>query len=354
MKRQNSFLSSSSSSQLQISSDNLLRHSHSRRSRSFGCVSSLLHFLSNSHKRRNKSITFVHNSIHELDDTISVSKTSPSPKHDSAANLLFFSSDSSRIAERSDSTMSTTTVERFRGARGPIVRLMGLESSTAVEEKQRQVMEALEKCERDLKALKEFIDAFESTESFRSLSPAGEGKRIELMVLKQQEEGSPVAEELSWPWHLLNRHGFNNSMIFHRPSANSGRIQSQKIQQMQRKKQEDQEDHMMMLNTVSKFDRTKNKTHEIVIGNWKLSEKAKELSPSLCRSNKVAMRESVEEVFKDIFWGQKKELGRIGLTLQNQICGDLIEELVKDLNFSFTFTYYTSLPFQACKRSLCF
>lgn len=102
------------------------------------------------------------------------------------------------------------------------MRLMGLESSTAEEEKQRQVMEALEKCERDLKALKEFIDAFESTESFRSLSPAGEGKRIELMVLKQQEEGSPVAEELSWPWHLLNRHGFNNSMIFHRPSANSG------------------------------------------------------------------------------------------------------------------------------------
>uniref|UniRef100_A0A0A0LF86 DUF3741 domain-containing protein n=2 Tax=Cucumis sativus TaxID=3659 RepID=A0A0A0LF86_CUCSA len=256
--------------------------------------------------------------------------------------------------------MSTTTVERFRGARGPIVRLMGLESTTAEEEKQRQVLEALEKCERDLKALKEFIDAFESTESFRSSSPAGEGKRIELMVLKQKEEGTPVAEELSLPWHFFNRQGFNNSMIFHRPSTNPGKtIQSQQIQQMQRKKQEDDQKDMMILNNVSKFDGTKNKTHEIVIGKWKLSEKGNdELCHSLCRSsnnNKVEMRESVEEVFEDIFWGQKKELGRIGLTLQNQICGDLIEELVKDLNFSYTFTYYnTSLPFQACKRSLRF
>ncbi|XP_038905750.1 uncharacterized protein LOC120091709 [Benincasa hispida] len=352
MKRQNSFLSSSS--QVEISSDNFLRRSHRHHgSRSFGCVSSLLHFLSNNnHSRRNKSITFVHNSIHELDNAISKSNISQSPKHESAANLLISSSDSPQIAERSESTMSTTTVERFRGARGPIVRLMGLESSTAEEgvpaavEKQRQIMEALEKCEQDLKVLKEFIEAFESTESFRSSSPAGEGKRIELMVLKQKEEASPVA--LSVVEELSRRRHFVNTMFFHRPSANSGRMELQQIQQMQRKKPEGD---MMMFNNLSKFDSTKTKIHEIVIGNWK-SEKAAEQSP-LCRS-KVAMRDSVEQVFKEISWGQNKEMGRIGLALQNQICGDLIEELVKDLNYNYTCGYYSSLPFEACKRRLCF
>ncbi|KAG6580842.1 hypothetical protein SDJN03_20844, partial [Cucurbita argyrosperma subsp. sororia] len=184
MKRQNSFLSSSS--QVEISSDDLLRRSLSRRrSKSFGCVSNLLHFLSNNnHSRRNKSITFVHNSNQEiLDNASSESKISRSPKPESVANLLISSSVSPKIAERSESAISTTTVERFLGARGPIVRLMGLESSKVEEsvpeaaEKQRKVMEALEKCEQDLKALKEFIDALDSTESFRMSSPVSEGKK---------------------------------------------------------------------------------------------------------------------------------------------------------------------------------
>ncbi|XP_022154279.1 uncharacterized protein LOC111021569, partial [Momordica charantia] len=119
MKRQNSFLSSSS--QIEISSDNL------RRSKSFGCVSGLLHFLSNNQSRRNKSITFVHNNNQELHDAISETKSSPIRIVPQNA-----SSDSRRISgqipelERSESLISTE--ENFRGARGPIVRLMGLES----------------------------------------------------------------------------------------------------------------------------------------------------------------------------------------------------------------------------------
>lgn len=113
---------------------------------------------------------------------------------------------------------------------------MGLENSTAEEgvapvaaaaEKQRQVMEALEKCERDLKALKEFVDAFESSESFRSSSPANEGKKIEVIVWEQprKEEASTVSvvEELSCrPRHFVNRHGCNSTMFFQLPSAYSG------------------------------------------------------------------------------------------------------------------------------------
>ncbi|XP_022935193.1 uncharacterized protein LOC111442147 [Cucurbita moschata] len=348
MKRQNSFLSSSS--QVEISSDDLLRRSLSRRrSKSFGCVSNLLHFLSNNnHSRRNKSITFVHNSNQEfLDNASSESKISRSPKPESAANLLISSSVSPPIAERSESAISTTTVERFLGARGPIVRLMGLESSKVEEsvpeaaEKQRKVMEALEKCEQDLKALKEFIDALDSTESFRMSSPVSEGKRIEFMAWEQQQDPSPVSvlEELSRPRHFVNRHACNNSRIFHQPSANPGRVQSQQRQQMMQRKKKQEGDHIF---NISKFERTK--IPEEVVGNWK-NEKAAESPPC----GREAMKDSLEGVCKDISWGLKMEVGRIGLALQHQIFGDLLEELVKDHTFT-----YTSLPFEACRRRLCF
>lgn len=116
------------------------------------------------------------------------------------------------------------------------MRLMGLEScaATAATEKQRQVMDALEKCEQDLKALKDFIDSFESApaESFRSSSPAGAGKGIELfsggsyrdsMNWEQQQQPSPVSvlEEISRPRRFGNVHGCH-SLFSDRPSANSG------------------------------------------------------------------------------------------------------------------------------------
>ena len=67
------------------------------------------------------------------------------------------------------------------------------------------------------------------------------------------------------------------------------------------------------------------------------------------------MKESVEEVCKDIAWGEKREIGRIGLALQDHICRDLIEEIVTDLSsFHFYNNVYSSLPFEACKRRLCF
>ncbi|RDX74869.1 hypothetical protein CR513_45330, partial [Mucuna pruriens] len=41
-----------------------------------------------------------------------------------------------------------------------------------------------------------------------------------------------------------------------------------------------------------------------------------------------AMIKSVDEVCRDVAWGEKREVGRIGLALQDCICRDLIEETV--------------------------
>lgn len=66
-----------------------------------------------------------------------------------------------------------------------------------------------------------------------------------------------------------------------------------------------------------------------------------------------AMIDSVNEVCRDIAWGERREVGRIGLALQDHICRDLIEEFVKDLLGSFCM-FKCSLPFEACRRSLRF
>lgn len=63
------------------------------------------------------------------------------------------------------------------------------------------------------------------------------------------------------------------------------------------------------------------------------------------------MVESVEEVCNDIAWGEKREIGRIGIVVQDYLCRDLIEELVKDLN---SCPIIHQLPLEACKRKLCF
>lgn len=67
-----------------------------------------------------------------------------------------------------------------------------------------------------------------------------------------------------------------------------------------------------------------------------------------------AMVESVDEVCKDIAWGEKREIGRIGLAIQDFICRDLIEEVVKDHLGCSSYSSIHTLPLQACKKRLCF
>lgn len=67
------------------------------------------------------------------------------------------------------------------------------------------------------------------------------------------------------------------------------------------------------------------------------------------------MMESVEQVCKDIAWGQNREVGRIGLALQDQICRELIEEMVKEqLGYVWCSDRRDVPRFEACKKSLRF
>jgi len=78
-----------------------------------------------------------------------------------------------------------------------------------------------------------------------------------------------------------------------------------------------------------------------------VSKKFNDEDRSVMWSSK-GMKRSVDEVCRDVAWGENRELGRIGLALQDCICRDLIEEIVRELGC------LNTLPFESCKRRLCF
>ncbi|KAJ6741600.1 hypothetical protein OIU85_015758 [Salix viminalis] len=61
-----------------------------------------------------------------------------------------------------------------------------------------------------------------------------------------------------------------------------------------------------------------------------------------------AMVESVNQVCKDAAWGERREIGRIGLALQDYIFRDLIEEIVKDMGFDCIYQL-GPLPFESSR-----
>lgn len=75
---------------------------------------------------------------------------------------------------------------------------------------------------------------------------------------------------------------------------------------------------------------------------------------------KNMMTESVGQVCRDIAWGEQREIGRIGLALQDHIYKTLIQELVAEMKSSYSYTSTSnssrvcSLSFEACKRRLAF
>ncbi|XP_051138786.1 uncharacterized protein LOC127256692 isoform X2 [Andrographis paniculata] len=92
------------------------------------------------------------------------------------------------------------------------------------------------------------------------------------------------------------------------------------------------------------------------------------------RSATSAMVKSVAQVCGDIAWGERRERDRIGVSLQEQVYRELIEELVEDIvtlmvkknknkknntessyynNNNYSYSSH-SLPLEVCKKRLCF
>ncbi|CAI0374610.1 unnamed protein product [Linum tenue] len=266
-----------------------------------------------------------------------------------------------------------------------VARLMGLDDGgggAVAAEQRRKLLGALEKCDEDLKALKEMIDEVKKSVggdgsaadygSFRA--PAGnDDKEAELEEENRSDRLTPLSE---WTRPYHNNNHYNKS---HAPSTGGGGIPRQ-----QKKKPGDHEEGIFFFDISAKRPPpaaaaatmighrhpSPSTTMESLLFPCRGREQRSNKSNS-STSEKKAMAESVERACSDIAWGQKREVGRIGLALQDHICRDLVEEFVREvfghylMNKYYKFYYdsrvsrescdmISTLPFDACKRSLRF
>ncbi|KAL2320558.1 hypothetical protein Fmac_029527 [Flemingia macrophylla] len=325
MKRQNSAVSPSSSRRETPPPEKI-------HAKTIGCMSGILHLISSSNSRRSRRfLTFGRKQVKNPDSSVPI--LLPENANAAAGDRLL-----SCKAPRSPTLPPEI---RRSGPKTPpeerpalVARLMGLEAVPAppdtVAEKRQKLLGALQRCDEDLKALKKIIEAVRLTDlpqASPSPTVACSGfedkcrtvSEVKCSVVKvEQQQPSPVS--------VLDE--FTRSPVS--PSCHSERHSFGHQKQQLLRKPGGEEIYI--------YDR---------MGCEWMNKKVKDEDDLVMWSSK-AMIKSVEEVCRDVAWGEQREVGRIGLALQDFICRDLIDEIVRELGCVYT------LPFQACKRRLCF
>lgn len=337
MKRQSSAVSPSSSRR-ETTPDKI-------HVKTIGCMSGILHLISTSHSRRHRRfLTFGRkqskNQVSTATATANLPPEKTNEKKSSDEVSTVRNSKLSREVPRSPTlpaeirrSSPRKSSENVRETPALVARLMGLESLPAspesVVEKRQKLLGALQRCDEDLKVLKKIIDSVRTPELVPSTSPAVVKHTVcEVkcsVVNGDQQQPSPVS--------VLD--DFTRSPLS--PNCHSGRHSHSRMQQQKQqllKKPGEEE----INSTLYMHERM---TNELV------SKKVNDEDRSVMWSSK-GMKRSVDEVCRDVAWGENRELGRIGLALQDCICRDLIEEIVRELGC------LNTLPFESCKRRLCF
>ncbi|KAI5583563.1 hypothetical protein BDE02_06G023100 [Populus trichocarpa] len=324
------------------------------RSKSIGCMSGIFQFVYKYHNRR-RFITF--GKRHEKDIVVTSPKpTTPSSQPSSSSSPSSSSTSleqENKVLQRLPCDMaprsptlptgilrrsrSLNSPESFRAQPAPVARLMGLSdippmttAELALAEKRRRLLGALEKCDEDLKALKKIIDVVKSS----SMASTGdddddEGRSERGNDLPLLPQPSPVSVLDEFTRSALS--GFSKRYTI-----------NERVPQQQTKKEGGGED-ISSIDFLDKIMTKENmihgKSHESVVSSPLWSSKA--------------MIESVNEVCRDTAWGERREIGRTGLALQDYIFRDLIEEIVKEMGFDCIYQL-GPLPFESCKKRLSF
>ncbi|XP_022883277.1 uncharacterized protein LOC111400053 [Olea europaea var. sylvestris] len=312
------------------------------------CMSGIIQLIFKS-QNRNKLLTFGRKQQEKvaLSTPRNATKASPSIKEDirrlhSESQILDSKGLSSNIIPRSPtlspeirrSNAGSSSVNR-KTPSSLVARLMGLEeilikkpalNEDPIAEKRKRILQALDKCNEDLEALKEIIRRVQSSD--KHLQPpqggggVGGGNEQHSLDTKA-EELSPVCvldEFTRSPLTLSSFSKLQNNGIVHAPHQLKTSLS----------KKPGEDDHTIVYRSLFQVRR----------------EGA--VSPGWITRAKL---QSVDEVRSDIAWGEKREVERIGLVLEDYICRDLIEEYVKESMKCFSMY---SLPLEACKRRLLF
>ncbi|XP_065853380.1 uncharacterized protein [Euphorbia lathyris] len=306
-------------------------------SKSIGCMSTIFQFLSKHNHRRRFLISGKKQEKESSNNFQPNSSSSDSPPRGGTAtkNPRVSTCDvvlrSPTLPEnmRSVYAFPPSPENYFHNQPALVARLMGLNEvpmipgvKLSVAEKRRRLLGALEKCDEDLKALKKMIQVLTSV-----------GDNNCKVACREKEESEPEEASCGVSTNSMVAE-FTRSAWSVNTASNGGGLQ-------QLKKRPGEEDNI----NISILDRiyTKEKKNDeklFGLGIW---------------GTKV-MEETVKEVCRDIEWGQKREIRRIGMALQDFIFRDLIEDIVKDFRFS-CINYHPDpppLPLESCKRRLCF
>eukprot|EP00257_Ricinus_communis_P026525 XP_025013939.1 uncharacterized protein LOC8275203 isoform X2 [Ricinus communis] len=334
MNRQDPTLSSSSRREISPASENA-------RAKNIGCMSGIFQLVCKYHNRR-RFLT----SGRKHEKNANVANSSPNSQPPS------FSSPPQEISTKNPKLSCNVVVPRsptlppemrvsseknIRTGPALVARLMGLSeipiaAESAVAEKRRRLLGALEKCDEDLKALKKMIEVVKSAgdNGTDNDNDNDNENKIEVYYTSATEkrgelEASPVAVTVFDEFTRSAFCGYSKPFT----TTPNGRPPV-----LQRKKKPGEEDTI----NISVLDRIKSETVSA-------ERNYEHLALPLWTSK--AMIESVNEVCRDIAWGERREIGRIGLTLQDHICRDLIEEIVKEMGCYCIYLQPPQLPLES-------
>ncbi|XP_058205304.1 uncharacterized protein LOC131319169 [Rhododendron vialii] len=395
LKRQQETVMLQSSSLSSSRRQNLQRQQNQDRSvKPVGCLSGILHLVSKYHRRpRRKFLTFGKKQGKNCDVEVPVNSFAPSKgaddkvlsegnqipssssttlhvdgkkKEDGGGDKICHARQLSRQVPRSptlsveirqsDSVVSPDNFREltFKDGRSTTTTsssspstLVGVDEkettcNSSAEEKRRMLLGALEKCDEDLKAIKNIIEALRttssSTERGRGMKATKEEKFEAYGNIGKEFKHSPIS--------VLD-------LDFISPPANSKRhitngqtVQQQKPQPRKIKNPR-QEDTV----TTTGFFHTRVAT----VGVLSVPTRRE-----IAAWSSKAMGESVAEVCGDVDCGERREVTRIGLVLQDYIFRDLVDQAVKELLLlgrsaaAASNCLYSPLPLEACKKRMRF
>ncbi|XP_010251732.1 PREDICTED: uncharacterized protein LOC104593538 [Nelumbo nucifera] len=281
---------------------------------------------------------------------------------------------------------SVNSPEDYRRPHPVVARLMGLDeipaspSPESAAEKRRKLLGALEKCDEDLQTLKKIIEAIRSADQMPS-SPAVDNAGVKCprsspgsrSISKQSAEGdvslksrassgskrSLRVDSNGVDWRMKERCSEFSS---EQPSpvsvlddiSSSPLISCERRGQRHGELKKAREENISMSFqrvTLESLPKLASRKGDYPCQYFESTVKKSEQTLSSPFGSSKAMIQSVNEVSKDMEWGEGRELVRVGLVLQDNIFGDLIEEVVREMGLRM---HPSLLPFEACRRRLCF
>ncbi|OVA13787.1 hypothetical protein BVC80_1769g42 [Macleaya cordata] len=417
-------LSSSSSSRRETIPSSSSTSSTSHQTKNVGCMSGIFHLVSKYQHRRKlltsgkqdrtivssfpskpKSSEVPENNNNALQKKV-LEKTPPPPSDSDFKRFSFDVPRSPTIPSeiRLSSTSSVDSPENnLQRSPALVARLMGLDQFpappsppvTSSSEKRRKLMVALEKCDEDLKALKNIIDAIRSTNNDLRSSPVVEKvvidrrssglksrarsgniivNRSEVVkvraslgikkqvlcadvdggdsLLKEKNCSDVSSNEQPSPVSVLDQISPPSPPSNHRRSPP---VHHQTGEKYKKLREDGTSFSFFQRITFEALPRISGRRgHDDQCQSYFSSTVTnnKATSSPFDRSNKTKV-ESVNEVCLDAVWAERWELGRIGVVLEDYIFEELIEEIVGELGCCYMYSS-SSFPFEACRKRLCF